>query len=64
MKVLTGFAVVTDSVGKRIAYTYSVVNESGIIVESNKKESFVVISPEEKAIITSLENIINTRLAK
>ncbi|MGL5190911.1 MAG: hypothetical protein ACRC7S_14815 [Cetobacterium sp.] len=63
MKVLTGFAVVTDAVGKRIAYTYSTVNEDGVVVESNTKESYVVLDEDELDLITQLEDKIKTRLA-
>lgn len=62
MKILTGFAVVTDSVGKRIAYTYSEVDEVGNIIKSNTKESYVVLSEEELTLINSLEEKIKSRL--
>ena len=63
MKILTGFAVVTDSIGKRIAYTYSEVNEQGTIINSNIKESYVVLDNEEVGLINQLEEKIKTRLA-
>ncbi|SCJ99160.1 Uncharacterised protein [uncultured Clostridium sp.] len=63
MKVLTGFAVMTDAVGKRVAYTYSTVNEQGMVVESNIKESYVVLDEVEIGIIKQLEDKIKTRLA-
>ena len=62
MKILTGFAVVTDSIGKRIAYTYSDVDEKGTIVNSNIKESYVVLDIEEVVLINQLEEKIKTRL--
>ena len=62
MKILTGFAVVTDSIGKRIAYTYSEVDEVGNILKSNTKESYVVLSEEELTLINSLEEKIKSRL--
>lgn len=62
MKILTGFAVVTDSIGKRIAYTYSEVDEVGNIIKSNTKESYVVLSEEELTLINSLEEKIKSRL--
>lgn len=62
MKIITGFAVVKDSTGHRIAYTYSEIDEKGLITSSNKKESFVVLDEESKTLITQLENIINKRL--
>lgn len=62
MKKLTGFAVMTDAVGKRVAFTYSVVDESGLIVDSNKKESYVVLDEEELKLISDLEDKVKTRL--
>lgn len=62
MKIITGFAVIKDSVGHRIAYTYSEINEQGTIISSNKKESFVVLDDEPKLLISQLENIISERL--
>lgn len=62
MKVLTGFAVMTDAIGKRVAYTYSTVNEQGMVVESNIKESYVVLDEVEIDIIKQLEDKIKTRL--
>ena len=62
MKILTGFAVIKDSVGHRITYTYSEVDEQGTIISSNKKESFVVMDVETKNLITQLEGKIEERL--
>lgn len=62
MKILTGFAVIKDSVGHRITYTYSAVDEQGTITSSNNKESFVVMDEEVKNIVQQLENKIKERL--
>jgi len=63
MKKLTGFAVITDSVGKRIAYTYTTLNEDGMVTDSNSKESFVVIDADTLDLISKLEDKISLRLA-
>ena len=62
MKILTGFAVIKDSVGNRITYTYSEVNEDGTIVSSNNKESFIVLDNETNNLISQLEDKIKTRI--
>lgn len=62
MKILTGYAVIKDSVGHRITYTYSEVDEEGTIISSNKKESFVVLDVETKKLIEQLETKISERL--
>lgn len=62
MKILTGFAIIKDSVGHRITYTYSEVDDQGTIISSNKKESFVVMDEEVKELIGQLESKITERL--
>lgn len=62
MKILTGFAVIKDSVGHRVTYTYSNVDEQGTITSSNNKESFVVMDVEVKNLIEQLEAKILERL--
>lgn len=62
MKILTGFAVIKDSVGNRITYTTSEVDERGTIVSSNNKESFIVLDKEVNTLISSLEEKIKERI--
>ncbi|MBS5885152.1 hypothetical protein [Clostridium sp.] len=62
MKILTGFATIKDSVGHRITYTYSEVDEQGTIISSNKKESYIVLDDDSKNLIKQLENKITERL--
>lgn len=62
MKILTGFAVIKDSVGHRITHTYSEVDEQGTITSSNNKESFIVLDAETKTLVEQLENKIKERL--
>ena len=62
MKILTGFAIIKDSVGNRITYTTSEVDETGTIVSSNNKKSFIVLDDEVNNIISSLEEKIKERI--
>lgn len=62
MKILTGFAIIKDSVGNRITYTTSEVDETGTIVSSNNKQSFIVLDAEVNNIIASLEEKIKERI--
>ena len=62
MKILTGFAVIKDSVGNRITYTTREVDEKWTIVSSNNKESFIVLDAETNSIISQLEEKIKERL--
>lgn len=62
MKILTGFAVLSDRNGKRITYTYDVVDEMGSVTESNNKESYIVLDEETKSAISALEQLIENRM--
>lgn len=62
MKILTGFAVLNDRNGKRITYTYDVVDEMGSVTESNNKESYIVLDEETKSAISALEQLIENRM--
>lgn len=63
MKILTGFAIINSDVGKKIAFTYSTVDEGGNITKSNTKESFAVIDENMLNAIKIIEDNINTRLS-
>lgn len=62
MKILTGFAVLNDRNGKRITYTYDVVDEMGSVTESNNKESYIVLDEETKSAISALEQLVENRM--
>ena len=62
MKILTGFAVINDRNGKRITYTYDVVDEKGNIQDSNKKESYVLLESETKDAVAVLEQLVELRM--
>ena len=61
MKILCGIAIVNDSIGKRLAYTYSEVDEQGQIVKSNIKESFVILDQETSDLVSKLEAKVKER---
>lgn len=61
MKKLTGFAVINCEVGKKIAYTYVEMDDSGNITKSNIKESFAVVDEAILDAIKVIEDNINTR---
>lgn len=62
MKILTGFAIVNDRNGKRVTYTYDVVDDKGNIKDSNKKESYIILDNETKNIVENLEETIENRM--
>lgn len=62
MKILTGFAIINDRNGKRVTYTYDVVDDRGNVQDSNVKESYVVLDDSTSDAIKSLENIVVARM--
>lgn len=64
LKLLTGFAVIHDTAGKRISYTYNKVSQDGTVKEHNVKESFMVLDDETSKLIEQLELKIKDRLDK
>ena len=40
-KLLTGIAIVYDSIGKKIVYTYSTIDSEGHIKDVQTKESYI-----------------------
>lgn len=62
MKKLSGFSIINDTVGKKIAYSYSEINEDGTIIKSNVRESFVVIDEKILDFISTIEKKIDERL--
>lgn len=61
-KLISGFAIINDTVGKRVSYTYTEVDEAGNVLKQNVKESYLVLDEEEKEIIEKLENKIKIKL--
>lgn len=62
MKILTGFAMIKDSVGNRITFTVCEVDDSGTITSNNNKESFIVLDDETNSLISQLEDKIKVRI--
>ncbi|GAA0062769.1 TPA: hypothetical protein PTV43_000087 [Clostridium botulinum] len=65
MKRLTGTAIINTAEGKRIAFTYSEIDEeTGSIIEDNKKESFIALDNEFLNTIHQVENYIKENRLK
>ncbi|HDK7158906.1 hypothetical protein N496_20035 (plasmid) [Clostridium botulinum A2B3 87] len=59
IKVLTGTAIINRAEGKRIAFTYSEIDEeTGDIIEDNKKQSFIALNDEFLNTINQIEDYI------
>lgn len=61
-KIITGFTVVQDPIGVKIAYVYSVINENGKIIEKNVNGSYIVTNQEIIASIDIIKADIQVRL--
>ena len=65
MKKLTGTAIINTAEGKRIAFTYSEIDEqTGSITEDNKKESFIALDENFLNTIQQVENYIKENRLK
>lgn len=65
MKKLTGTAIINTAEGKRIAFTYSEIDEgTGSIIEDNKKESFIALDENFLNTIHQVENYIKENRLK
>ncbi|MBW5458487.1 hypothetical protein FDB88_11920 [Clostridium sporogenes] len=65
MKKLTGTAIINTAEGKRIAFTYSEIDEeTGAIIEDNKKESFIALDENFLNTIQQVENYIKENRLK
>ncbi|MBO0558995.1 hypothetical protein EXQ37_03930 [Clostridium botulinum] len=65
MKRLTGTAIINTAEGKRIAFTYSEIDEeTGAIIEDNKKESFIALDENFLNTIQQVENYIKENRLK
>ena len=61
-KIITGIAIVNDTMGKKVVFTYSIVNEQGAIIDNNKKQSYLAVDAETKEAIENLEACVTKRI--
>lgn len=55
MKVVTSATVFRDSLGMRLSFTYSVVDEQGHIVSDNNRENRMIT---DSKVVTKAEDIL------
>lgn len=58
MKKITGFAKLNTGEGVRISYTYSEIDENGVMLSQNNKGSFVVVNDEILQHLNAVEEYI------
>lgn len=64
MNKLTAFNAHSTSEGKRVTMMYSVIDQDGVIRETNKRESLIIMDEAILAKINEIENYLNERLAQ
>ncbi|WP_432291557.1 hypothetical protein [Clostridium baratii] len=61
---LAGFAVSDVPEGKLLTFSYSEINDQGIIKRNNERESRIVMDDDLKGHITAIQDYINTNFLK
>ena len=59
MKKLTSFTKLTTGEGRRIAFTFSEVDDMGKLMSQNNKGNFILVDDEIKAKVDDIEKFIN-----
>lgn len=62
MKKITSITILNRPEGLTNSYTYSVINDEGIVTERNKRESYVITDEEELSAVDVLKNKVKNRL--
>jgi uncharacterized membrane protein len=62
IKKITSFTSHTTGEGTRLSATYSVINEDGQIVESNKRFNLVVVDEEAQQAIDLINGFLSNKL--
>ena len=60
MKKLTSLSILNTGEGDRIAFTYSVINDSGIVVSQNNKGNFMIMDETIRAHANEIRDYIQT----
>lgn len=55
MNRVTGFSVLTTGEGKRITVNYSVLDDTGRLMDTNRRENYVALDEDVLSAIATLE---------
>ena len=64
MKKITSFTKFTTGEGDRICFSYSEIDEKGRLITQNKRVNFILMDPEIKELIKTIENYIEEEILK
>lgn len=62
MKKITSFTHLVTGEGDRIAYTYSEISDTGVLVSQNNKGNFIIVDQSVKNAVDLVNQYINERL--
>lgn len=62
MKKITSFTHLVTGEGDRIAYTYSEISDTGVLVSQNNKGNFIIVDQSVKNAVDLVNQYINQRL--
>ncbi len=60
MKKLTSLSILNTGEGDRIAFTYSVVDENGMVISQNNKGNFLIMDETIRAHANEIRDYIQT----
>lgn len=62
IKRITAFSIHTTGEGERAAFTYSIINEQGEVIVSNKRGDVILINQEALDAANTLYEFLKTKI--
>ena len=62
MKRVTAYSIHTTGEGERAAFTYSVIDDDGNVIEQNKRMDLVLVEPSILAAAQQIKEYLQTKL--
>ena len=62
IKRITAYSIHTTGEGERAAFTYSIINEDGSVVVSNKRAEVIIVDQTALAAVEELYGFLKTKI--
>lgn len=62
IKRITAFSIHTTGEGERAAFTYSIIDEDGSVVASNKRAEVILVNDETLEAVDTLYKFLKTKI--
>ncbi len=62
IKKITAFSVHTTGEGERAAFTYSIIDEDGSVIASNKRAEVILVNEDALAAANTLYAFLKTKI--